>query len=136
MEPRGLFDLPKMFSPIGGFYEVFLRLVRKILRSIAGKVTLDKYDLLTLITEIERILNDRPIIALPSHSDGLSAITPAMTVSGSVVDSLSLDIFNQADGCKKYLEKTAVFSRHILGKTFVLVFTATANKKEMVWHYL
>ena len=54
--------------PIGvssrGFYEAFFRLVRRILRSIAGESSLDKFDLLTLVTEIERILNDLPITEL------------------------------------------------------------------------
>ena len=58
------------------------------MRSIIGEATLDEYDLLTLITEIERILNDRPITALPSHPDDLSALTPAMIDTGSLADSL------------------------------------------------
>ena len=71
------------------------------MRSIVDEAALDKYDLLTLITEIERILNDRPITALPSHPDDLSALTPAMIVTGSVADSLSPDVFVKADGYKK-----------------------------------
>jgi len=37
------------------------------MRSIVGEATLDEFDLLTLITEIERILNSRPITAYLQH---------------------------------------------------------------------
>ena len=62
--------------------------------------------MLTLITEIERILNDRPIAALPLSPDDLSAITPVMIASGSVANSLPPDEFIEADGYKKYWRKT------------------------------
>ena len=76
------------------------------MRSIVCEATLDEYDLLTLITEIERILNDRPIAALPSHPDDLSAITPAMIVKGSVADSPPPDAFVKADEYKRSWRKT------------------------------
>ena len=68
--------------------------------SNTGETTLDENDLLTLITEIERILNDRPITVLPSHSNDLSAITQAIIVTGSATDFLSPDVFAKADGYK------------------------------------
>ena len=80
--------------------------MRKLIRSISGETTLDEYNLLTLITEIERILNDKPITALPSSPEDLSAITPAMIVSGSVANSLPPDEFIKADGYKKSWRKT------------------------------
>ena len=58
------------------------------MRSIVGEATLDEYDLLTLVTEIERILNDGPITALPSIPDDLSAMTPSMIISDSIGDSI------------------------------------------------
>ena len=57
----------------GRFHEAFFCLVRKLMRSISGEATLDECDLLTLITEIKRILNI-PITSLPSSPDDLSAI--------------------------------------------------------------
>ena len=56
-------------------------------------------------TEIEAILSGRPISALPSHLDDLSAITPVMMVFGSVADSLPPDVFIKADGCKRSWRK-------------------------------
>ena len=92
---------PPRCSHQGGFYEAFFRLVRKLVRSIVGEATLDEYDLLTLVTEIERILNDRPIAALPSSPDDLSAITPSMIIFGSIGDSITPDVFMRSDGYRR-----------------------------------
>ena len=80
------------------------------MRSIVGEATLDEYDLLTLVTEVERILNDRPITALPSNPDDLSAITPSMIISGSIGDSIPLDVFMKNDGCRRSWRKTQYLS--------------------------
>ena len=53
--------------------EAFFRIVCKIFRSLVHKATLEEFDLLTLMTEIERILNDRPIARLGSSPEDLSA---------------------------------------------------------------
>ena len=101
---------PPRCSDQGGFYEAFFRLVRKLMRSIVGKATLDEYDLLTLVTEVERILNDRPITALPSNPDDLSAITPSMIISGSIGDSILLDVFMKNDEYRRSWRKTQYLS--------------------------
>ena len=97
---------PPRCSHQEGFYEAFFRLVRKLVLSIVGEATLDEYDLLTLVTEIERILTDRPISALPSSPDDLSAITPSMIISGSIGDSIPPDVFMRSDGYKRSWRKT------------------------------
>jgi len=55
---------PPMASHQNGVTEWFFRSVRKIFRSLMGECTLNEFDLLTLLTEVERILNDRPITRL------------------------------------------------------------------------
>ena len=97
---------PPRSSHQGGFYETFFRLVRKIMRSLIGEATLDEFELLTLITEIERILNDRPITQLPSKPDDLSTITPSMILSGSVESDAPFDVFIKADGYRRSWRKT------------------------------
>ena len=61
-----------------GFTEAFFRLVRKIFRSVVGEATLDEFDLLTMVTEIESVLNDRPITHLLSTPDDFDALTSSM----------------------------------------------------------
>ena len=77
--------------------------MRKLVRSIVGEATLDEYDLLTLATEIERILNDRPITAVPPR-------TPSMIISGSIGDSNPPDAFMRSDGYRRSWRKTQYLS--------------------------
>ena len=49
---------PPRSSHQGGFYERMFRTVRKLIRSLVAEATLDEFDLLTLVAEIERIIND------------------------------------------------------------------------------
>ena len=57
---------PPCSSNQDGFYKRMFRTVRKLIRSLAAEATSDEFDLLTLVAEIERIINDRPITCLPS----------------------------------------------------------------------
>ena len=116
----------------GGFYEVFFRLVRKLVGSIVGEATLHEYDLLTFVTEIEQILNDRPITTLPSSPDDLSAITPSMIISGSIGDSIPPDVFMRSDGYRGSWRKTQILIRQVVGKLDIPMPSYASTKKKMV----
>ena len=97
---------PPLASHQNGFTEAFFRLVRKIFRSVVGEATLDEFDLLTLVTEIERILNDRPITHLPSTPDDLDALTPSMILTGSLGDAVVPGVFMKGDVYRRSWRKT------------------------------
>ena len=97
---------PPLASHQGGFYEAFFRIVRQILRSVAGEATLEEFDLLTLMTEIERILNNRRISDLPSSPDEFAALTPNMILSGCMDDAVPPGVFLKADGYRRPWKKT------------------------------
>jgi len=97
---------PPLASHHNGVTERYFRRVRKILRAIAGESTLDEFDLLTLMTEVERILNDRPVASLHSGPDDWAALTPSMILSGSIADCASPDVFLKADGYRRSWRKT------------------------------
>ena len=103
-ESRG--TLGHLASHQNGFTEAFFRIVRKIFRSLVGEATLDEFDLLTLITEIERILNDRPITYLPSSPDELAALTPSMILTGSISPGVAPGIFMKGDAYRRSWRKT------------------------------
>ena len=67
---------PSRASHQGGFYEIFFKLFRKIFRSITSNCTLNEFDLLTYVVEVERILNNRPITKLPDSLDDRTALAP------------------------------------------------------------
>jgi len=58
------------------------------------------------MTEVERILNDRPITSLPSGQDELAALTPGMILSSSIDDCASPDVFLKAEGYRRSWRKT------------------------------
>ena len=97
---------PPRSSHQGGFYERMFRTVRKLIRSLVAEATLDEFDLLTLVAEIERIINDRPITGLPSSPDDAATISPSMIISGNMCDSLPPDTFVKADGFRRSWKKT------------------------------
>ena len=97
---------PPLASHQGGFYERYFRIVRKVLRSIVGEATLEEYDLLTLLTEVERILNNRPISETPSSPDEFAALTPSMVLTGVLDDGSPPGVFLKSDGYKRSWKKT------------------------------
>ena len=48
---------------------MFFRISRKVFHSIVTQATLSQLDLLTYVAEVERIINNRPITAIPSSPD-------------------------------------------------------------------
>ena len=52
---------PPHASHTGGVWEQMIRSIRKILRLLLGSQIMDDETLLTCMTEVEKILNDRPL---------------------------------------------------------------------------
>jgi len=71
-----------------------------------GECTLNEFDLLTLLTKVERILNDRPITRLPSEPDDLAGLTPSMLLTGCLADGAPPGVFLKADGYQRSWRKT------------------------------
>ena len=76
------------------------------MRSIVEEATLEKYDLITLLTEVERILNNRPISDTPLSSDEFAALTPSMLSTGVLDNGSPPGVFLQSDGYKRSCKKT------------------------------
>ena len=55
---------PPSASHRGGIWERLIRSVRKILNSVAGRQRMDEEVLWTYLTQAERIINDRPLLAV------------------------------------------------------------------------
>lgn len=66
---------------MGGFYERLVGLVKRSLRKTLGKLCLNEIQLQTLLTEIEAVINTRPMMYLDDDINSWSAITPAHFLS-------------------------------------------------------
>ncbi|XP_055928674.1 uncharacterized protein LOC129959809 [Argiope bruennichi] len=72
----------------GGFYERMVRTVKTALRKTLGKSCLTVEHLLTVLTEIEGMINSRPITYVGSDTEEPIALTPAHFLLGKRVTSL------------------------------------------------
>ena len=52
--------------------------------SIVSQATLSKFDLLIYVAEVERVINNRPITAIPSFPDDWAALMPSAILTGSL----------------------------------------------------
>lgn len=67
---------PPSASHRGGVWERLIRSVRRTLNSIVSGQTLNDESIITLFTEIERILNNRPLVPLRTDIRDLKVLTP------------------------------------------------------------
>lgn len=67
---------PPAASHQGGVWERLIRSVRRILHSMLGERLVNDETLHTFLTEVEKIMNDRPITKVSSEPQDLEALTP------------------------------------------------------------
>ena len=67
---------PPTASHMGGAWERMIRSIRKILKGILGAQTLNDEGLLTFITEVESIINSRPLVPVSFSDTSQDPLTP------------------------------------------------------------
>ncbi|XP_077971754.1 uncharacterized protein LOC144425871 [Styela clava] len=92
---------PPAASHWGGCWERMIRSVRKVLTALVGERHLTEASFYTFLTQVERILNNRPITAVGDDPKDLKALTPGMLLTGRLDPSYPSDIFLKADGYRK-----------------------------------
>jgi len=92
---------PPRASHQGGVFERMIRSVRKIFSSLVSEKNLNDEKLLTLMTEVERILNSRPITPVSSDPSDMNALTPNALLMGRLDSSIAMDVFAKSDGYKR-----------------------------------
>jgi len=60
----------------GGVYEVMIREAKKALRRIVGNADINDEELITVIVNVESILNERPLLIVDSDIQGSNVLTP------------------------------------------------------------
>ncbi|GFX65010.1 integrase catalytic domain-containing protein [Trichonephila clavipes] len=72
----------------GGLWEANIKSLKFHFKRVAGNSKFSYEELLTLITQIEAILNSRPLTQLSSHVDDLEVLTPAHFLIGRPITAI------------------------------------------------
>jgi hypothetical protein len=88
---------PPAGSHHGGVWERCIRTVRKVLTALLNQQTLDDEGLVTLMCEVESIINSRPLTKVSDDPEDLEALTPNHLLLLSSGSSLPPGIFTKED---------------------------------------
>ncbi|XP_029696919.1 uncharacterized protein [Takifugu rubripes] len=81
----------------GGIWERIIRMVKRVLSSITNQQSLDDEGLVTVMCEVESILNSRPLTTVSSDPNDLEPLTPNHLMQLKVQPLLPPGIFKQED---------------------------------------
>lgn len=88
---------PPLASHMGGAFERMIRTTRSILKAIANEQLLTDEQLLTVMTEVEKILNDRPITSISDDPGDQPPLTPNMLLLMKTNPCIPQGIFRKED---------------------------------------
>jgi len=92
---------PPYASHMGGVWERMVRSTKSALKSVLREQTLNDEALLTLITEVEKILNDRPITQVSTDSRDPEPLSPNNLLLMRPNPSVPLGVFKRGDNYYK-----------------------------------
>ena len=78
----------------GGFYERLIGIVKNCLRKVLFKRKVSHDELVTIATEIENRVNNRPLSYVDTSLDGLEPLTPSHLLYGYRLNSLPVSVHN------------------------------------------
>jgi hypothetical protein len=94
----------------GGVWERVIRSIRRILAALTTEQTLDDETLVTLLVEVERILNDRQLVRGEGQFDDLEPLTPSKLLLVRSKSCLPLGVFVGADRFGRRRRQAQVFA--------------------------
>ena len=80
--------IPEHAPNFGGLWESAVKSMKVHLRRIVSNVKLTFEEFTTVITQIEAVLNSRPLVSMPSDDDGIEPLTPGHFLVGKPLESL------------------------------------------------
>jgi len=109
--------IPELSPFQGGFWERMVRSTKRCLTKIIGRALLSYDELATIITEIEGVINSRPITYIVDDSDGISyPLTPSQLINGRNLSSLPNNAYFEIVNTYEELSKRAKYNRRLLSQ--------------------
>jgi hypothetical protein len=88
---------PPTASNMGGCWERHIRSVRKILKGLCNEQKLTDETLLTLLTQVEGIMNSRPITTVSDDPDCIEPLSPSQLLTLKRPQVQPVDVFVKQD---------------------------------------
>ena len=105
---------PSCSTPHGGVWERLVRSCKKALTVVLQNQVLTDEVLLTAITEVESLVNSRPLTEVSSDADDLEALTPNHFLIGRATPNLPPGIFADKEiSSQKRWRQAQVITTHI-----------------------
>ena len=72
----------------GGLWESAVKCMKIHLQRTIYKVQLTFEEFTTVITQVESVINSRPLVPMPNYDDGIEPLTPGHFLIGKPLESL------------------------------------------------
>eukprot|EP00794_Sanderia_malayensis_P015494 gene15494-biopygen11958 len=101
----------------GGMWERLIRSVKRCLNKVIGQANLTYYELSTLVTEVESVINARPLTYIADDTDGITyALTPSQLINGRNLQCLPSEITTEILSTYESLSKRGRYHRRLLAQ--------------------
>ena len=121
---------PPAASHMGGVWERMIRSARKILRAILGEQIVNDETLLTVMAEVERILNDRPITHTSGDPTDPEPLTPSKLLLLKSNTCLPPGVFVKEDQYLTRRWKQAQYLASIFWKRWLAEYLPTLQERQ------
>eukprot|EP00794_Sanderia_malayensis_P021467 gene21467-biopygen1183 len=101
----------------GGMWERLIRSVKRCLNKVIGQANLTYYELSTLVTEVESVINARPLKYIADNTDGITyALTPSQLINGRNLQCLPSENTTEILSTYESLSKRGRYHRRLLAQ--------------------
>ena len=120
---------PPAASHMGGVWERLIRSVRSILQRILKEQVVKDEALLTIMAEVEKVLNDRPLWPPSNDSNDEQPLTPNQLLLHDQNSCLPLGIFTENDNYARRWWKQANYLTNIFWKRWLQEYLPCLQKR-------
>jgi len=121
---------PPNASHMGGAWERLIRSTRTILKALAGEQLLNDEQLITLMTETEKIMNDRPLTPVSSDPRDPPALTPNMLLLMKSNQCLPPGLYKKEDLYAKRWWRQVQYLADIFWKRWLREYLPALQKRQ------